>query len=1173
MGKARKHLMGVHVLTRPLVVAAVAVLLALGAATPAWASFEQVGTFGENGFSSTLWNTEGIAVNDSGSGGVPAGTLYTVGRSHPGVSMLDAEGHMTGHWGGAETADGIAVDQATGDVYVRHSVGVVGADVISVYSPDGSRLLASFAPHAAAGSTIGESPGESHTDGFFENLAVDNAGDIYLPDTAGEAAETRVMVFEPATTGDYEHYVYAGRSKDIAYATSSDPVNYRPTEIAADGAGNVFFVGGQQGQEVYEFAHDDPNSPYCEYPVPRGGAEAITVDPQTDEVYYYTIRDRPHIHQLACDTTTHKFVETGTFPLTPQVGGSEDLVFAGMQALAFDPLAEYQGTHPPGAIYAVAELGLGYILAPPESRPPTVEAPTTVSVNRTEAVVASAINPNGFPTQYFVQYIVNSQFEKNSPGDQFAGATVAPLGGAGAGSGTSPVASRVALLGLLPDEEYHYRFVASSHCNPADESEICEVAGTERTLHTFRPEPEGLPDGRAYELVSPPTKSGGEAFPISPKRGSCGVDCKPGIQAGSFPVQTSPDGDAVAYMGTPFSSTEGAAGPNEYVSRRTAGDWRTKTLSPVLQAPLGGRYVGLDEALTEAVLLQSGAATLSAEAPAGYFNAYTESAAGASFTPVVRDTPPNRSSAAFELVFAGASVDYTKKFVEANDALTEATTTAPAAVDGGQNARNLYEETNGHLSLVNVLPGNEATSPGADFGAAVEAAANSPLDFSHAISDDGSRVFWSDKAGQVYVREDDERTREIPDHAGRFLTASADGGKVLLTDGHLFDLELEESTDLTEGQGGFQGIAGQSEDLTEIYFVDVAALTPAGETNGNGEHAEAGRENLYAWAEGAPTFVATLLAGDGTVSGVHGGFQYGAWKQVPAKRSAEASGNGRWLAFQSSARLSRYNDVGPCFEGFEPSKGSSAACDEVYLYDSQTNRLVCASCDRSGVAPIGPSLVPLLENAPPAFSQPRYLFDDGRLYFDTADSLVPGDANEGVEDVYELEQVGTGTCAHDEECVSLISAGQGAYDSNFLASDPTGKNVFFTTRDRLVAADRDGLDDLYDAREGGGIPSQEEPASPPQCGGEACQTPSAPVATSSPGSLSFEGVGNLTPALTASKPTPKSASLTRRQKLARALRACKHQRKNKRAACERLARKRYGPRPAKAHGKRRKGSR
>ena len=35
---------------------------------------------------------------------------------------------------------------------------------------------------------------------------------------------------------------------------------------------------------------------------------------------------------------------------------------------------------------------------------------------------------------------------------------------------------------------------------------------------------------------------------------------------------------------------------------------------------------------------------------------------------------------------------------------------------------------------------------------------------------------------------------------------------MLLSNGHVYDLETEETTDLTQGEGGFEGIIGQSED-------------------------------------------------------------------------------------------------------------------------------------------------------------------------------------------------------------------------------------------------------------------------------------------------------------------------------------------------------------------------
>jgi hypothetical protein len=102
-------------------------------------------------------------------------------------------------------------------------------------------------------------------------------------------------------------------------------------------------------------------------------------------------------------------------------------------------------------------------------------------------------------------------------------------------------------------------------------------------------------------------------------------------------------------------------------------------------------------------------------------------------------------------------------------------------------------------------------------------------------------------------------------------------------------------------------------------------------------------------------------------------------------------------------------------------------------------------------------------------TQPRYLTDQGRLLFDSSERLSPQDTNGRVEDVYEAEPAGVGSCVRPDGCVSLISPGTGSVDSNFLAMDESGNNVFFTTRERLVPADTDELIDLYDARVGGGF--------------------------------------------------------------------------------------------------------
>ena len=213
----------------------------------------------------------------------------------------------------------------------------------------------------------------------------------------------------------------------------------------------------------------------------------------------------------------------------------------------------------------------------------------------------------------------------------------------------------------------------------------------------------------------------------------------------------------------------------------------------------------------------------------------------------------------------------------------------------------------------------------------------------------------------------------------------------------------------------------------------------------------------------------------------------------------------------------------------------------------------------------------------PALYQPRYLTDEGRLFFDSPEALVPQDDNRS-EEVYEFEPAGVGGCANGSAafspvtggCVALISSGEGPGESAFADASENGDDVFFFTAGRLGAADRDTAVDLYDAH----VCSAAVPCSQPSAEGEPCRTAescrSAPSPQPSifgpPASATFAGPGNAKPApLTPLKPTSKSKP-TAAQLLSRALQACRRRfgrQKSRRTGCERQARKRYGGHGAK----------
>jgi hypothetical protein len=118
---------------------------------------------------------------------------------------------------------------------------------------------------------------------------------------------------------------------------------------------------------------------------------------------------------------------------------------------------------------------------------------------------------------------------------------------------------------------------------------------------------------------------------------------------------------------------------------------------------------------------------------------------------------------------------------------------------------------------------------------------------------------------------------------------------------------------------------------------------------------------------------------------------------------------------------------------------------------------------------------------------------------------------------------------------------------------------------KFVSEDYDNAYDMYDAHVcTSALPCRAEPVSPPECtSGDSCKAaPSPQPAIFGPApSATFKGVGNVTVSPPGADVAPKS--LTRTQKLARALRVCR-QKKNrkKRAMCERQTEKRYGAKQA-----------
>jgi hypothetical protein len=1151
--------------------AAALTLLLLLAPTGASAAFEQVGCFAGTGKDQCasvakeafgeevqLGGVSSMAVNRNGAGGVPAGTVYAVrrgaavamyypktgdglefkeswdvtlketySRCGPLLGMKEVEGKEVAEHPckpvpqNGPSHGSIAVDQATGNVYVSGDEGVTAMPMVTVYTPDGSEVITRFGERAPANSTVAESPDKVHNL-YLGGIAVDGSGTVYLFDGNFSTFYSRLMVFEPATPGKFDHYEYVGE----VLARAGSGTGY-PTLPVLDDAGHLYVLS-HAAKRIEEFVPQSPAAypapiatPICSYEFSKGGIDSIAVNPTNGEVFFYSYKTPKAVRRLGtCDEASGKFAESEPEPLFPEaITPAPER--GDLYALAFDPGRVLSPSRPTGALYGAApgpvpdsgvgtgELGqssLGYIFGHPEKKDPEVESESVDHVTASAATLRATVNPNGFITTYAFQYLTEAEYEANPPGERFLGASQVPQGGAEISGEPGGKAVATNLSGLLPDTAYRFRAIATSHC-AGGESPVCEGAGEAKSFHTYSLETPGLPDHRTWELVSPVQKHGGQVYPVDPGRGSCAGECKPGFNGGSYPRQSTADGDAVTYEGSSFGEVGGAEA-NSFVAHRTAAGWQTSVPTPPLFAGRSsGRYAAYSPDLARA-LIEQAHPTLSSSAPAEYANLYSQTIAEPfALEPLLSAAPEVRTPGEPEelvIRYAGSSADLSRVFFEANEVLTpEATEAAPAAPPLSASEFDLYEwiPATGQITLVNVAPGNGSVIAHASFVGAGSA---------HGTSADGSRVFFKDASGQVYLRIGTAETHKVSDPSP-FLAASADGTEAVLKDGCLYDVAGATCTDLTQGEGGFVGIVGQSEDLSHLYFVDQAVLPGAGE-NSEGDSAQAGKDNLYAWVDGTTSFVATLAPADG--GGGIGFDPISDWEPSPARRTAEASPAGRYLAFMSVASLTGYDNSGLC--GADPkdnTKPGPGLCTEVFLYDSQTGSLSCPSCNPSGVAPRGRSTLPRIYGGE-MFGQSRYLLDNGRLYFDSQDALLLVDTNENVEDVYQHEPQGLGNCERPEGCLSLISSGHEPIDSNFVAvnvgSDgtPGGADVFFTTRDRLVAKDKDELLDLYDAREDGGIPAETELART-ECQGEACQPQTSAPNDPTPGSSTFEGAGNV----------------------------------------------------------------
>jgi DNA-binding beta-propeller fold protein YncE len=781
----------------------------------------------------------------------------------------------------------------------------------------------------------------------------------------------------------------------------------------------------------------------------------------------------------------------------------------------------------------------------PPKVPPRITDQFAASVDSQGALLRAKINPQFWKdTTYYVEYGTG----KCSEGDCTSAQPTPPGTTLTSQLVRSPLTASAFLTGLEPGTTYHYRFVAQS--SGSEGQSVHGVGGKPgidgeeavfRTppLPTPPPSPDTcpnavfrngasalLPDCRAYEMVSPVDKDNSDvATMVAGAKFRARLD------------QSAVSGDAFTFSANrAFAGSESGGWSSQYLSSRGGSGWSTQAISPKKEGDelpggdlnggtLDTPFKAFSPELDRAWITDPFAPNPDPSAPGRFTNVFRRDSATGAYEALVRAVPPhagNETGSPHYPELQGISADGDHAIIRIADNLT------PEAPDlGGNSPNQLYEsyregEGTPQLRLVSVFPNGSPATAGASAGTANLLLQYGRTDsVTHAISEDGSRIYWTAAnvgPGKLYLRVNGAETLPVSESVGgdtssaRFWVASADGLRALFSftagpkAGNLYEFNAAKGKSKPIASKAI-GLAGASEDLSRFYFASEEALA---------EGAVAGKPNLFVSNEGSFAFVAELSADDAknfgkSISPVHPEAFY---------HTARASADGNALSFMSnSAPLAK------AVAGYDNTDQLSGKADaEVYRYDAQTGQLSCASCNPTGARPIGDTMklnsdgsitaASTLSNADSELYQPRYLSDDGtRLYFNSFEPLLPRDSN-GTMDVYQWEAPGSGDCSEEspafsesnDGCLTLISSGDSPKGSEFIDASSSGRDVFFTTLSSLVEQDT-GLVDVYDARVEGGFPPPPNPPAP--CEGEACQGPSPARNDETPASASYEGVGNV----------------------------------------------------------------
>jgi hypothetical protein len=684
-----------------------------------------------------------------------------------------------------------------------------------------------------------------------------------------------------------------------------------------------------------------------------------------------------------------------------------------------------------------------------------------------------------------------------------------------------------------------------------------------------------LPDGRAFEQVSPLYKGGAGAPAVE----AVGMD-------GGSVAYYAPD----AFAGAPTGLSQNIDS-FDYLARRTVTGWATVPVTPpatVMPVALGeNRDITPDMEATLA-LGNTGPSNEAAEQDG-------KEAAIVVHSTRLADTGVNWNvigralallgEGPLQLRYLGASQDFCHVyFDEFTDQEFSILTRPQVLLEGAENAKpQLYELSAGCgdgpivLRLVAIDNAGSVISPGCRPNLGIEhlSERSRALQAFNAIAADGHTVFFtgcvenSEADHQLFARLGGEKTIEISKPVAEsctevpcgeadkranaeFMGASEDGLTVFFTTAaELSSTDTDSGKDLymaslgcssgaecktsarvvtemtqvsqnpNNAPANVKGVVRVAPDGSRAYFVaegDLLSAAARVKLEGEGMQVpRVGADNLYEFAKSdSVKFVGDLCSAhdiSGTVEDSH----------CPSVSGTDTElwllSNGRSEA-QTAEKDGRYL----VFSSYgQLTNDDTDTAKDVYRFDAISGRLERISEGEEGFGANGN------ENGGEADASillgyfggsvkrqlemdNRAISEDGsRIIFESAEALSPGAIN-ALSNIYEWHQGTDGKGG----AVTLLSGGSGTTPVIDAVIAPTGNDVFFSTSEGLVPQDTDGAPDIYDARLGGGFAGT--PALPEPCSGDACQGPlTNPMPLLIPSTISQSPGENFSPPVKPSK--------------------------------------------------------